>query len=82
MDDLNAAKMILSGIPLDESYLQYRLSIMLNEERKGLMGGKLPMTDSYYLMGTVDPSGDLESDEVCIILYVSWGFLFFFSFCL
>ncbi|XWS26784.1 hypothetical protein CRYUN_Cryun26dG0059900 [Craigia yunnanensis] len=68
MDDLNAAKMILSGIPLDESYLQHRISIMLNEERKGLMAGKLPMTDSYYLMGTVDPSGVLESDEVCIIL--------------
>ncbi|XVF88617.1 hypothetical protein PTKIN_Ptkin19aG0065300 [Pterospermum kingtungense] len=68
MDDLNAAKMILSGIPLDESFLQHRLSIMLNEERKGLLGGKLPVNDSYYLMGTVDPSGVLESDEVCIIL--------------
>lgn len=68
MDDLNAAKMILSGIPLDESYLQHRLSIMMNEERKGLLGGKLPIADSYYLMGTVDPSGVLESDEVCIIL--------------
>ncbi|XVE54202.1 hypothetical protein DITRI_Ditri03aG0061400 [Diplodiscus trichospermus] len=68
MDDLNAAKMILSGIPLDEPFLQHRLSIMLNEERKGLLGGKLPISDSYYLMGTVDPSGVLESDEVCIIL--------------
>lgn len=70
MDDLNAAKMILSGIPLDESFLQYRLSIMMNEERKGLLEGKLPVTESYYLMGSVDPSGILESDEVCIILYV------------
>ncbi|XP_022754978.1 probable RNA-dependent RNA polymerase 5 isoform X2 [Durio zibethinus] len=68
MDDLSAAKMILSGIPLDESYLQHRMSIMLNEERKGLLGGKLPMTESYYLMGTVDPSGVLESDQVSIIL--------------
>ncbi|KAK8610405.1 hypothetical protein V6N13_081563 [Hibiscus sabdariffa] len=68
MDELGVAKMILSGIPLDESYLQYRMSIMLNEERKGLLGGKLPITDSYYLMGTVDPSGVLESGEVCIIL--------------
>ncbi|XP_022732295.1 probable RNA-dependent RNA polymerase 3 isoform X2 [Durio zibethinus] len=66
MDDVSA--MILSGIPLDESYLQHRMSIMLNEERKGLLGGKLPITESYYLMGTVDPSGVLESDEVCIIL--------------
>nr|KJB07221.1 hypothetical protein B456_001G008800 [Gossypium raimondii] len=68
LDELLAAKMILSGIPLDESYLQYRMSIMLNEERKGLLSGKLPITDSYHLMGTVDPSGVLESDEVSIIL--------------
>ncbi|KAB2072347.1 hypothetical protein ES319_A07G009400v1 [Gossypium barbadense] len=68
LDELLAAKMILSGIPLDESYLQYRMSIMLNEDRKGLLSGKLPITDSYHLMGTVDPSGVLESDEVCIIL--------------
>ncbi|KAL4317791.1 hypothetical protein GQ457_18G001060 [Hibiscus cannabinus] len=68
MDELGVAKMILSGIPLDESYLQYRMSIMLNEERKGLLGGKLPITDTYYLMGTVDPSGVLETNEVSIIL--------------
>ncbi|XVF34908.1 hypothetical protein REPUB_Repub18cG0098800 [Reevesia pubescens] len=68
MDDFIVAKMILSGIPLDESFLQYRMSIMLNEDRKGLLGGKLPITESYYLMGTVDPSEVLESDEVCIIL--------------
>ncbi|XP_021276524.1 probable RNA-dependent RNA polymerase 5 isoform X2 [Herrania umbratica] len=67
-DDFGAAKMILSGISLDESYLQHRMSIMLNEERKGLLGGKLPMTESYYLMGTVDPTGVLESDQVSIIL--------------
>ncbi|XP_039018521.1 probable RNA-dependent RNA polymerase 5 [Hibiscus syriacus] len=67
MEEL-VAKMILSGIPLDESYLQNLMSIMLNEERKGLLVGKLPITDSYYLMGTVDPSGVLESDEVSIIL--------------
>ncbi|WRX34924.1 RNA-dependent RNA polymerase [Theobroma cacao] len=67
-DDFSAAKMILSGISLDESYLQHQLSIMLNEERKGLLGGKLPMTESYYLMGTVDPTGVLESDQVSIIL--------------
>ncbi|OMO82667.1 RNA-dependent RNA polymerase, eukaryotic-type [Corchorus capsularis] len=62
------AVMILKGIPLNESYLQYRMSIMLNEERKSLRKGKLPIPDSYYLMGTVDPSGVLESDEVSIIL--------------
>ncbi|KAK8476043.1 hypothetical protein V6N12_013837 [Hibiscus sabdariffa] len=68
MDELGVAKMILSGIPLDESFLQYRMSIMLNEDRKNLLGGKLPITESYYLMGTVDPSKTLKSGEVSIIL--------------
>ncbi|KAJ0091065.1 hypothetical protein Patl1_13328 [Pistacia atlantica] len=75
MDEFIVARMILSGICLDEPYLKYRLSILLKEEKKGLQGGKLPVTESYYLMGTVDPTGILKSDEVCIILndgQVSW----------
>ena len=64
------ARMILSGIPLDESYLQHRLSILMKEEKKSLKGGKLHVPECYYLMGTVDPTGLLESDEVCVILYV------------
>lgn len=70
MDGFNAARMILSGIPLDESYLQHHLSILMKMEKKNLKGGKIPISDSYYLMGTADPTGILKSDEVCIILYV------------
>lgn len=69
-DNSNTARMILCGIPLDESYLQYRLSILIKEEMKGLRRGKLYVPDCYYLMGTADPTGILEKDEVCIILYV------------
>ncbi|KAL5771145.1 hypothetical protein ACOSP7_015299 [Xanthoceras sorbifolium] len=75
MDDFIATRMILSGISLEESYLQYRLAILMNEEKKSLRGGKLPVPESYYLMGTVDPTGILKSDEVCIVLndgQVSW----------
>ncbi|XP_050269513.1 probable RNA-dependent RNA polymerase 5 [Quercus robur] len=68
MDDFSVARMILSGIPLDESYLQHRLSILMKEEKKSLKGGKLHVPECYYLMGTVDPTGLLESDEVCVIL--------------
>lgn len=68
MDDFLVARMILSGIPLDESYLQYRLSMLLREEKKSLKSGRLHVPDCYYLMGTADPTGTLESDEVCIIL--------------
>ncbi|CAN6541027.1 unnamed protein product [Malus baccata var. baccata] len=67
-DNSNTARMILCGIPLDESYLQYRLSILIKEEMKGLRRGKLYVPDCYYLMGTADPTGILEKDEVCIIL--------------
>lgn len=70
MDDFSVARMILSGIPLDESCLQHRLSILMKEEKKSLKGGKLHVPECYYLMGTVDPTGLLESDEVCVILYV------------
>lgn len=62
--------MILSGIPLEEPFLQHRLSVLVKEERKGLRGGKLSVDDCFYLMGTADPTGKLEHDEVCIILYV------------
>lgn len=70
MDDFIATTMILSGISLDEPYLQYRLSILMKKEKKGLQSGKLPLTESYYLMGTVDPTGILKSNEVSIMLYV------------
>lgn len=69
-DDFISARMILSGISLDEPYLQHRLSILMNEEKKSLQAGKLPVTESYYLMGTVDPTRILKSNEVSIILYV------------
>ncbi|GKD90639.1 probable RNA-dependent RNA polymerase 5, partial [Tanacetum coccineum] len=67
-DNATSVAMIGSGIPLDEPYLQHRMSILTNEERKGLRGGKIPVDDSFYLIGTADPTGTLESDEVCVIL--------------
>lgn len=70
MDDFLVPRMILSGIPIDEPYLQERLSVLMREERKSLKGGKLPLSECYYLMGTVDPTGILNRDQVCVILYV------------
>ncbi|XP_027358466.1 probable RNA-dependent RNA polymerase 3 isoform X2 [Abrus precatorius] len=67
MDEYNAAGMILCGIPLDETFLQYRLSILAKAERKRLRGGKLYVPDCFYLMGTVDPTGSLKKNQVCII---------------
>ncbi|GJU94149.1 reverse transcriptase domain-containing protein [Tanacetum coccineum] len=67
-DNATFVAMIGFGIPLDEPYLQRRISILTNEERKGLRGGKIPVDDNFYLIGTTDPTGTLESDEVCVIL--------------
>ena len=79
MDDFSAARMILCGIPLDESYLQHRLSFLMKEEKKSLRWGKLHVPECCYLMGTVDPNGLLESDQVCVILYVHLLDVFPFS---
>ncbi|KAL9300006.1 putative RNA-directed RNA polymerase [Arabidopsis thaliana] len=68
MDDQNTAEMILFGIPLDEPHLKDRLYILLNTEKNALKEGRLPITESYYLMGTVDPTGKLKKNEVCVIL--------------
>ncbi|KAG5565005.1 hypothetical protein RHGRI_001021 [Rhododendron griersonianum] len=69
-DDFIVARLILSGVPLNEPYLQYRLSVLAKEERKALKGGRLPIRESFYLTGTTDPTGILESHEVCVILYL------------
>ncbi|XP_020528669.1 probable RNA-dependent RNA polymerase 5 isoform X2 [Amborella trichopoda] len=67
-DNLLVARMIFCGLPLEEPYLQHRLSILMKEERKGLKEGKVLLPNSYYLMGTADPTGKLKGNEVCIIL--------------
>ncbi|KAJ1687513.1 hypothetical protein LUZ63_018903 [Rhynchospora breviuscula] len=61
-------RMIMSGMPLDEPFLHYRLGLMMGEERKGLLAGKIAISDSYYLMGTADPTGKLGPNQVCVIL--------------
>lgn len=78
MDDQNAAQMILVGIPLDEPHLKTCLSSFLKREKNDLKAGWLPVTESYYLMGTVDPTGELKEDEVCVILYATQLFSYYF----
>ena len=78
-DSATSVSMIGCGIPLDEPYLKYRLSILANEERKGLRNGKIPVNESFYLIGTADPTGILNSDEVCVILYEFVLFLLQFN---
>ncbi|KAH0970548.1 hypothetical protein GBA52_022704 [Prunus armeniaca] len=58
----------------DYSSNQYRLSILKKEENKSLRKGKICSPQSYMLMGTTDPTGILERDEVCVILYLEASF--------
>ncbi|KAL9224539.1 hypothetical protein vseg_000564 [Gypsophila vaccaria] len=68
MDDgFTVAKMLLSGVPLEEPYIQWRLHALANEEKKSLKEGRLPINDSFYLMGTADPVGCLDENEICVI---------------
>uniref|UniRef100_A0A7C8Z5C3 RNA-dependent RNA polymerase n=1 Tax=Opuntia streptacantha TaxID=393608 RepID=A0A7C8Z5C3_OPUST len=66
-DDSTVARMIFSKIPLDEPYIQTRLCVLANQQAKSLREGKLPIDESFYLMGTADPTGALNEGEVCII---------------
>ncbi|XP_051223739.1 probable RNA-dependent RNA polymerase 3 isoform X1 [Lolium perenne] len=68
MEDSMSARMLLSGVPLEDAYLQSRLATMSQLERKGIKEGKLPINDCFYLMGTTDPTGKLRPNEVCVIL--------------
>jgi RNA-dependent RNA polymerase len=68
MDDFISARMILAGIqPEDEAFLQFQLDLMTKEERKGFQQGRIPIDDSCYLMGTIDPTGTLKPDQVCVV---------------
>lgn len=79
MDDFLVLRMIACGIPLEEPYLRFRLSVLRREEQKSLKEGRLPLSDCYFLMGTADPTGTLNANEVCVILYVTYSLLFYFS---
>ncbi|KAK6151840.1 hypothetical protein DH2020_014475 [Rehmannia glutinosa] len=63
-----AQRMISSGVPLNEPYLQLCLSNLESGEKTKLKQGKIPVSESFYLMGTADPTGVLNTDEVCVIL--------------
>ncbi|XP_075489754.1 putative RNA-dependent RNA polymerase 5 [Primulina tabacum] len=64
-----AQRMISSGIPLNEPYLQHCLWNLEKNEKSNLKAGKLPISETLYLMGTADPTGILNYDEVCVILH-------------
>lgn len=66
-DDFTIARMISFGIPLHEPYIQTRLSFLTNHQNKSLKEEKLPIAESFYLVGTADPTGTLDEGEVCII---------------
>ncbi|KAL3687085.1 hypothetical protein R1sor_013394 [Riccia sorocarpa] len=65
--------MIAAGIPLDEPYLQRTLFDFTKGKREDLSSGRFDLPDSFFLMGTADPTGTLKRNQVAITL--SEGFL-------
>ncbi|XP_047974429.1 probable RNA-dependent RNA polymerase 5 [Salvia hispanica] len=63
-----AQRMICSAVPLDEPFLQHCLVTLESSERTKLKEGRIPVNESFYLMGTADPTGVLHNDQVCVIL--------------
>ncbi|KAL8498318.1 hypothetical protein ACS0TY_021586 [Phlomoides rotata] len=63
-----AQRMISCGLPLNEPYLQLCLSELVGGEKNKLKQGKITISESFYLMGTADPTGELNNNEVCVIL--------------
>lgn len=61
-------RMLSCGIPLHEPLLKHRLKYFMQMEIKKFKEGKVALEDSYYLMGTADPTGKLGPNQVCIIL--------------
>ncbi|CAA3021996.1 probable RNA-dependent RNA polymerase 3 isoform X1 [Olea europaea subsp. europaea] len=69
MDDgFMAQRMLSSGIPLSEPYLQQCLSRLVKDDKAKLKTGRIPISESFYVMGTADPTGRLNNDQVCVIL--------------
>ncbi|PHT51980.1 putative RNA-dependent RNA polymerase 5 [Capsicum baccatum] len=63
-----ATSMIMAGVPLTEPYLWCYLSSLAKEERNGLKSGRLPISDTFYLMGTSHLTDTLNPQEVCVVL--------------
>ncbi|CAI9759010.1 unnamed protein product [Fraxinus pennsylvanica] len=63
-----AQRMLSSGIPLYEPYLQQCLSRLVKDDKAKLKTGRIPISESFYVMGTADPTGRLNNDQVCVIL--------------
>ncbi|PHT73407.1 Mediator of RNA polymerase II transcription subunit 20a [Capsicum annuum] len=63
-----ATSMIMAGVPLTEPYLWCYLSSLAKEERNGLESGRLPISDTFYLMGTSRLTDTLNPQEVFVVL--------------
>ncbi|KAJ3702282.1 hypothetical protein LUZ61_005987 [Rhynchospora tenuis] len=59
--------MLDAGVPLCEPYLQYRLKDIITEKYKVLQEGKIPISNTYFLRGTADPTGTLSLNQVCVV---------------
>ncbi|KAL2654247.1 hypothetical protein R1flu_022375 [Riccia fluitans] len=67
--------MINAGIPLNEPFLHKNLYDLTKGRMQDVSKGKVNLPDSFYLMGTADPTGILKRNQVAISLQDA--FIFF-----
>lgn len=62
-------RMIMANIPMNNPQVQSNLEIITQDKIALLQKGHIPLPESYYLMGTSDPTKEriLKSNEVAII---------------
>ena len=64
-----ALEMISIGLqPSQEPFLQKVISEMVKSELQRYSLGKVPVSQTAYLMGCADPTGRLERNQVAILL--------------
>lgn len=49
--------MFTTRIPLNQLYFHHRLSAPATEARKGFAEAKIPVTETFFPMGTIHPTG-------------------------
>ncbi|KAH7441374.1 hypothetical protein KP509_03G035200 [Ceratopteris richardii] len=68
MGDVCALRMLLANIPMDEPFLRKTLLDMTKSKLLDLSRGRVTIPDTYNFMGSADPTGRLERNQVVILL--------------
>ncbi|CAM6122653.1 unnamed protein product [Calypogeia fissa] len=63
-----ARRMMYNGVPLEEPFLHQLVRKLTSAGWQDLKKGRIELPDSYNLIGTADPTGTLQHNQVAITL--------------